>query len=185
MKEMEFVFSLAQRSRINPTVAGDRQGKINTVQPKGAGNGLERTLRLQEGAPAVHWVPFPFQTQVMTPGPSSWCAAEHWKAITVPTAVPLPCRICSVPSWGGTTWLHCAVGQKQSQSPKRRSASVSQQLDCKPARVTGQELGAGDAACSATHHPKGKQTPFGAAQRLQHSDPRPKEGFTCIATLSI
>lgn len=117
MKETEFVFSLAQMSRLNPTVAGHRQGKINTAQPKGAGNGLERTLRLQEGVPAVQWVSFPFQTQVMMPGPSSWCLAEHWKAITVPTAVPLPCRICSVPSWGGTTWLHCAVGQKQSEGP--------------------------------------------------------------------
>lgn len=29
-------------------------------------------MGLQEGTPAVHWVPFPFQMQVMMPGPSSW-----------------------------------------------------------------------------------------------------------------
>lgn len=89
LKETEFAFFFAQMSRINPN-AGDRQGKINTMQPKGVGNGLERTLRWQEGTPAVHWVPFPFQTQVMKPGPSSWYSAEHWNVITVPTAVPLP-----------------------------------------------------------------------------------------------
>lgn len=90
MKETEFVFFLVQMSRINPHVAGDTWDKINTQWPGGTGNCLGRPLRLQEGTPAVHWVPFPFHTQVMTPGPSSWCSAEHWKAMTVPTAVPLP-----------------------------------------------------------------------------------------------
>ena len=47
-------------------------------------------IGLQEGTSAVHWVSFPFHMQVMMPGPSSWCSAAHWKAMTVPTAVPLP-----------------------------------------------------------------------------------------------
>lgn len=116
---------------------------MNPPHPKRRGNGLGRTLRLQEGTPAVHCVLFPFQMQVTMPGPSSWCSVEHWNVTTVPTSVPLPWRTWSEPSWGGRRRLHCPAEQAHSHTMQRhsqewRATEVLLTPDCKSVPVNGQ-----------------------------------------------
>lgn len=88
-KKTELVFFFAQVSRVIAKAAERGRAKGTHGTPEG-GQGLGRTLRLQEGTPAVHCVLFPFQTQLTMLGPSSWSSAEHWNVTTVPTSVPLP-----------------------------------------------------------------------------------------------
>lgn len=92
LKEIEFVFFLAQMSRINPNIVGDRQGKINTMQPKGLGMvwkepyACRRALRLSTGYRSLSkcrwWRPVPpagarLSTGTLSPSPRL-CHCHEW-----------------------------------------------------------------------------------------------------------